>query len=261
MKANLRRLFQNWIAFGIVVSGCSVNYAKPMNATDYFETASLITLADAAQRGQTDKIKHLLAEGVPIDGQGKEGMTPLIWAILHQNMKGVQCLLENKANPNLQMTASKLTTDGLTDGNSAVSLAAMHEDPWYLGMVLKYGGNPNIVNLVKSITPIFQCIKLFDSSHPRLEHLKMLIAAGADLNSQDRNGLTPMMTAAMANRYDMVYIMLEAGADPTIKNKWGSTILFQIRTIRTDPEHSLYQWRTKVVELLKAKGIDVEHGK
>lgn len=183
-------------------------------------------------------------------------MTALIWAIIHQNKKGYQHLLERGANPNLQMTRSTLTRDGLTDGNSAMSFAAMHEDPWYLEVTLKHGGDPNIVNPVKEVRPILQCIMLLDRSRPRprLEQLKMLIAAGADLNARDGNGFTPMMIAAMENRYDMVFMMLQAGADPTIKLGSGATIVSIIKLIRTDPNNELYQWRGKVIELLKARG-------
>jgi len=54
---------------------------------------------------------------------------------------------------------------------------------------------------------------------PRLEQLKLLIAAGANLNTKDRAGFTPMTQMAILLRYDMIYIMLESGADPTIAMK------------------------------------------
>lgn len=247
-----------WGAFALAVFNFNVSYAKPMKSSDYFESKQQVALADAVAKGNTDEIKRLVADGADINGQGKEKMTVLVWAILHEDKKAFQFLLENGADPNIQMTESSLTSDGLTDGNSAVSLAAMHEDVWYLEQALRHGGNPNVFNPVKSVTAIFQCIKLYDSNHTRLEHLALMIQAKADLNARDKNGLTPMMVAAMANRYDMVYAMLEAGADPTLKNKWGYTILFQIRTIRTDPAHPLGQWRSRVIAFIKAKGMDVE---
>lgn len=161
------------------------------------------------------------------------------------------------------MTESTLTSDGLTDGNSVMSLSAMHEDPWYLETALKHGGNPNILNPVKGVTPIFQSVMLLDRRHPqpRLVQLNLLVNAGADLNAQDRDGYKPMRMAAVANRYDMVYIMLNAGADPTIKSKAGTTLISTIRQIRTDPKSELYQWRAKVIAILKTKGINVENGK
>jgi ankyrin repeat protein len=251
-----------WIAFAVAMLGSATSYARSMRASDYFEAQSQIALAEAAAKGNTDEIGQLLAEGVGVNAQGKEGMTALIWAILHQNKEGFQYLLEHGANPNLQMTESTLTDDGVTDGNSAMSFAAMHEDIWYLTQVLKHGGNPNLVNTVNGLTPIFEDIMRSTRSSSRLMHVRMLIAAGANLNFQDEeDGDTPVMRAAKLNRYDMAYALLEAGADPKIKNQSGYTMLRPIQRNNTDPESEQYQWRAKVIDLLKAKGIDVEHGK
>jgi len=230
-------------------------YARSMKVGDYFEPGPQRALAEASGKGRIAEIEKLLSSGADINFQGREGMTALIWALLQQNKKGYQSLLEKGADPNLQMTESALTSDGLTDGNSATSLAAMHGDPWYLETTLKHGGNPNLVNPVKGVTPIFQCIMLYDKNHSRLEQLKMLIAAGADLNVRDRDGYPPIMIATISNRFDMVYTMLAAGADPSARSTANTTIVSIIRRIHTDPKHELYQWRVKVIEFLKAKGI------
>jgi ankyrin repeat protein len=258
MKNNCMRI---WLAFTVAMLSNATSYARSMKASDYFEAKPQIALAEAAAKGNTDKIEQLLADGVGINTQGKEGMTALVWAILHQNKEGFQYLLEHGANPNLQMTESTLTDDGVTDGNSAMSLAAMHEDIWYLAQVLKHGGNPNLVNPVNGLTPIFEDIMRSTRSSSRLMHVKMLIAAGANLNFQEENGKTPLIIAARVSQYDIAYTMLEAGADPMIKNNWGQTILSEIKAIHTDPMSEQYQWRAKVIDFLKAKGIDVEHGK
>jgi ankyrin repeat protein len=250
------------VGLALIGAAC-MTFGMSATASAYFEPGPQRDLAEAAARGRTDKIDKLLSQGAQINFQGKEGMTALTWTIIHQNKKGYAYLLEKGANPNLQMTRSIMTEDGFTDGNSAMSFSAMHEDPWYLEVTLKHGGNPNLVNPVRGTPVIVQCIMLLDrrDPKPRLVQLKMLIAAGADLNSRDRDSYTPMMNAAFANRYDMVYIMLAAGADPTIKAKTGTTIAIVINRVRTDPKSELYQWRAKVIDLLKSKGIDVESGR
>ena len=244
--------------FSVMLTAAAIQ-AKSMKSSDYFESGPQRSLADASAKGAVKEIQRILSAGAQINFQGQEGMTALLWAFLQQNKKGYQCLLEQGADPNLQMTKSALTSDGVTDGNSATSLAAMHEDPWYLELALKHGGNPNIVNPFKAVTPVFQCIMFLERSRPRtrLEQLKLLINAGADLNFRNRSDITPMMYAVRLNRYDMVYLMLEAGADPTLKTKWGTTIVYEIKESQTDPKSELYQWRLKVIEFLKAKGIEI----
>ena len=67
-----------------------------------------------------------------------------------------------------------------------------------------------------------------------------------------------MIRAAGVNRYDFVYAFLKAGADPLIEDNWGYTITYPLRKNTISPKHELYQWRAKVIELLKEKGVKVD---
>jgi ankyrin repeat protein len=52
---------------------------------------------------------------------------------------------------------------------------------------------------------------------------KLLIAAGADVNLQDANKTTALHYAVMFKNYDLVLMLLEAGANPNHKNNvWQS---------------------------------------
>jgi ankyrin repeat protein len=236
------------LIFVSIVAGCR---AGNMNTADYFSDAQAAALAQAAAKGHTDEIARLLSEGVDVNARGKDGMTPLLWALFNQNKEGFECLLQHGANPNLQLSddqTSELARELPFAGNSAMSFAARYQDIWYLDTVIKYGGNVNLVNPFRSFTPIYASIEALRKLQPR-----KLIEAGANLNFQDRDGVTPLVFAAMCNRYDLAYEMLQAGADPTIKNKWGKGIEYFINQSkgRTTPEVS--QWRDKVVELLHQK--------
>lgn len=55
------------------------------------------------------------------------------------------------------------------------------------------------------------------------EMVKTLIEAGADLNFQNKEGSTALITAAFFGRPAIVKILLDNGADKTIKNKYGAT--------------------------------------
>ena len=67
-----------------------------------------------------------------------------------------------------------------------------------------------------------------------------------------------MMDAASVNQYHIVYALLQAGADPTVKNNWGNTLTYFTQRGNRDPKHELYQWREKVKALLKERGMAVE---
>jgi ankyrin repeat protein len=219
------------------------NPLSKMKAEDVFSAAADIALAEAAARGQIDKLSELLGHGAEVNARGKDGMTPLFWALIQGNKEGFKYLLEHGANPNLQDA----------QGTSVMSVSAALKDSVFLAVALKNGGNPNLVGQKSAKTPIFSSIE-----NMTWDNLQLLIGAGANLDFKDRTGSTPLMRAAGINQYQIVYIMLKAGADPTIKNNWGYTILFPIKNNNINPAHELYQWRSRVIELLKERGMNVD---
>jgi ankyrin repeat protein len=52
---------------------------------------------------------------------------------------------------------------------------------------------------------------------------ELLIAAGADVNLQDANQTTALHYAVMFKNYDLVLMLLEAGANPNHKNNVGQS--------------------------------------
>jgi len=115
----------------------------------------------------------------------------------------------------------------------------------------------NVRNPLNGRTPLAEAM-----TSRRTENVRLLIASGADMNTRDSLGLTPMISAAMNQMYDLVYDMLVAGADPTmdIPKSNGKTVLTIIRKSRALPGTPPYESRQRVIELLKQKGFDVEHG-
>ena len=52
---------------------------------------------------------------------------------------------------------------------------------------------------------------------------KGLIERGANVNAQSARGVTALMVAAAHNSPPMIGLLMDAGADPEIKNKQGQT--------------------------------------
>lgn len=221
-------------------------------ASKFFLDPEVRRLAEAAASGDIAELNRLVGVGVNVNALGRGRVTPLLWALLHQDKKGLAFLLAHGADPNVQLTED--FDELLIEGVSTMSYAARHKDPWYLKEVLSHGGNPNLVNPIRSQTPIMAAL-----GSMRPENVRILISAGANLNWQDRDGRTPMMDATTANQYELIWAMLDAGADPKLKTRWGTTIVSGIKLIRTDPKSEQWKWRAKVIERLIAQGIDFEH--
>jgi hypothetical protein len=59
--------------------------------------------------------------------------------------------------------------------------------------------------------------------HRQVKIIRCLLDAGADVNSQDKNGAAALHRAVRTRCAAAVRCLLNAGADPTLKNKSGST--------------------------------------
>lgn len=64
--------------------------------------------------------------------------------------------------------------------------------------------------------------------------LKVLLAAGAEVNARDREDHTPLHMAAYATRSENARLLLEAGADVNAKSTGGRTPLSMARKVRAD---------------------------
>lgn len=90
--------------------------------------------------------------------------------------------------------------------------------------------------------------KLMDAIRTRnTSEVKNLLHEGADANARDRNGMTPLVQAAIVDSADAVLLLLEEGADVNAKANDGMTALFWAAS-------SGY---TNIVRTLLKKGADV----
>jgi hypothetical protein len=217
-----------------------------MRAGDYFESELQVDLAQAAASGNVSKIEKLVKKGADVNAQGRDGMTPLFWALIKQNKKGFQALLEQGADPNV------ITTRENGEKASILHFAAIMDDSDYLRLMLEHGANANVVDADTGETPIYEAIANF-----RKSNIDLLIAHGANLNFKDRTGQTPVMDAASLKQYDVVYAMIKAGADPKIKDNWDYTVAWFIEQNPIYPEDESYSWRNKVTGMLRERGMEV----
>jgi uncharacterized protein len=219
------------------LQGCTPNPPK----TEVFFSNGALALLNAALKGDSKTVDNLLAEKVDIDSTGKDGLTPLMYAVRVENKTATQILLDRKADPNKQEH----------EGYSAMSDAAEATDTWFLETLLKHGGNPNLHNPIKDKTPLSEAVLTFN-----IKNIDILVKAGADLNFQEKySKQTHMMRAANINRFDVVLYFIKAGADATIKDHWGRTISDYVRGAIIDPDSPLSKDRDEVAKLLKDRNL------
>ena len=186
-----------------------------------FPDPKLRALAKAAGRGQIRKIDRLLAQGVDINARGRNDTTALFWSFRKGNLPGFTRLLEHGADPNV----------GYNERNSTVMHdAAELEDTSFLEVALRHGGDPNVkaVNHWSRTYGRVWRTPIFDAD--TIEAVRMLVAAGADVDHVQENGRTPGLWASLF-RPDLTYEILTLGADPTRRREtWpdGETLIESI---------------------------------
>lgn len=199
-------------------------------------------LAAAAGSGDIYEIDRLVGLGTDVNYLGKGNISPLLWALLRENKRGFEQMLEVGARADLLRNGMRSTLD----------IIALNPDSDYLRMALAHGANPNTVNDWNFQTPIFETLE--DSL---IENMNMLIDAGADINFQNRAGTTPLIFAAGQNHYHVAFILLKSGADFRIRENTGNTVVYSIENNTFVESLDTGGWRAKVVEFLRERGVEV----
>ena len=85
----------------------------------------------------------------------------------------------------------------------------------------------------------------------RDEEVERLLATGLDVNLADSNGITPLMISAVNGYVMIARLLLGAGADPRVRNKWGVTA-FAIAT---------YFGHRALAAMLEERALDADASK
>lgn len=214
-----------------------------MKAKDYFKDPTEARFVEAVGAGNVQVLSGLVQQGVDVNAVGLDGMRPLFWALGRDNLTGFEFLLRNKADPNI----STGDAPGDSGSVSVMEMAAIAANPRYLQLALEYGGDPDFPTYGNR-TIIFEAIM-----NSRTQNVRALVNAGADMNNhRGVSGTTPIQLAAVIGKFDIVYMLLMAGADPNIKNKWGKDLAAEIADFRPVKRHAeQLPWLEKVSEEMR----------
>ena len=194
----------------------------------------------AARKGCLDCVRALLAAGADVNEQRPDGATPLLVAVVNGHEDLVDLLLARGADPNAEGGSTRLTvqgmraravpfrirklgysereSEGIMPGNvfGRPLQAAVHVANWH-------------------ISDQFIVVRL-----DRMRVLRSLLAHGADVNGRNSmeeprwsgaryrrhmTGATAFMLAAKSADVEVMRLLLEHGADPTIDTEDGITPL------------------------------------
>ena len=201
----------------LMVSGCAASSSH--GAGEYFNGKAL-QLAVATETGDAETIRHLIKdEGVDPDSSfaRRDGMPLIAWPLRARSLAGLRALLEAGADPNVR--ESKHMNGEMIHFNNAMVYAAKMDDPSYLELLLKHGGDPNTRN-INNETLLLQAFL----SGNQWKNIQTLIENGANINesSLSMGDDTVLSWYTRRGGFDSAYWLLEHGADPTISKQAAS---------------------------------------
>lgn len=172
---------------------------------NYFDIADILIKA-GADVNKTDDIFKYFKFGLRLQPQ-YNNVSPLYIATYYCYAEIVKLLIAAHANPN--------------DNNTPIFVAIKHNCIPALKSLIEGGANVNILSDHWKETPLTLAAGIYN---PQM--VQILIAAGADVNKPNKDGLTPTYIAAYFNDIEAVEHLISAGADLNKYSSNGETPLY-----------------------------------
>lgn len=214
-----------------------------------------VTLIKAVARGDTGKIAELARMPGLVNQLGDGAVPPLLWAICADNIAGFEALLKAGADPNLAGNGAgvgdgaghgvKESGSIVYEGWSATLMAASAGQPGFLKLALQYGGDANAAKGEREPNrPL-----LLAAYHGLKENMKVLLAAGADINIHDRQSSAATYALGVTGRFDIAVWLIEQGYSHDLQ---GLASRAEISHVPIDGEQQ--RWKEKLIGMLRARG-------
>jgi ankyrin repeat protein len=190
----------------LLEAGADPNAADPTGET---------ALMAAARVGKLDAVTLLLDRGAVVDAKDPAFQQTALMVAVRENHPGVVTLLvERGADVNARTRT----------GNTPAFVLPNSVPGFGHGVGIVRGGLP--ARGLRNPLPGALFPLLYAARDGRLEIARTLVAAGADVNQVDANGITPLIAAITNNHVDVARFLMDRAADIKASDWYGRTPLW-----------------------------------
>ncbi len=219
----------------LVVSAIAVWYSA-LYMIPVILTRGYTAIHVAAMEGDADRVRFLLdVMRMPVDTQGKDGVTPLLMAASRGQLETVRFLLDRGADVNaadmfgggpisyaaylghvrvvklLLDAGSEVDFQDRSTGVTPLHLALRQGEIEIAILLLRHGADPNVADS-KGRRPLHYAVELRDEVEA-ITMARSLLEAGATTNVRNDRGMTPLALARRRGSDELVQLLREDGAE------------------------------------------------
>lgn len=221
----------------------SVLTEPPESVEVAFDSARTTSMMRAASAGDVGAARDQVDAGTDVNAIGTGGITPLLWALLTQDLVLFTTLTDLGAD----------ATVTLPDGITTAHVAAMTSDPSYLRTTLDAGVDVDLANRSTGETLLMAAMR-----SDRDATFALLIERNASVDQAEFDGTTPLHLAGLIKAPGRALDLLAAGADPTARDQHGQTFLTYMNIRPLDTGEETTDHYDEIEAWLTAHDIDID---
>jgi ankyrin repeat protein len=205
--------------------------------TDNTTTDEEETFIAAIRDGDLGKVKSLLAAKPGLIRSRRHGASPILIARYHGKQEVVECLRGLRPALDIFEAAAlgdRETAERLLDGDGGLANAVAEDGFGPLGLASFFNHEPVVRLLLERNARVdaassndMRVMPLHSAAAARSVPIaRLLLERGAPVNARQGTsglGFTPLMEAALNGQTEMVDLLLEYGADRTMRDEKGQT--------------------------------------